>query len=185
MGIVVYSMSMSLDGYVEDPSGDFAFTEPEDEVHRLSNDQTRETSAFVFGRRLYEVMEEPWREMAAQDDLPEVYAEFARIYLETPRYVISDTLETVAEGVHLVRRADAESVILRLKEESEGLLGIGGPTLAGSLFDHVDEFRINVVPVTIGGGKPFFPPGRQVDLALVEERRFPSGTIHLRYRRAT
>lgn len=184
MGILVYSMSVSLDGFVEDTSGDFGFTEPETEVHRLSNDQTRDTSTFVFGRRLYEVMEQPWRDMAAQDDLPEVYAEFARLYLDIPRHVVSDTLDTAPDGVHVVRRTDAESMVLRLKEESEGLVGIGGPTLAGSLFDHIDEFRINVVPVILGGGKPFFPPGKRVDLELVEERRFASGTVHLRYRRA-
>ncbi|MGH8913745.1 MAG: dihydrofolate reductase family protein [Acidimicrobiia bacterium] len=184
MGKLIYSMSVSLDGYVEDPSGSIGFTTPDEEVHRRANDQTRETSAFLFGRRLYEVMEEPWRALAARDDLPDVQAEFARIYLETPRFVFSNTLESVPEGVQLVRSADSESVVRRLKEESEGFLGIGGPALAASLFDLIDEFRLNVVPVIIGGGKPFFPPGRQVDLELVEEHRFPSGTVYLRYQRA-
>jgi len=184
MGKVIYSMSVSLDGYVEDASGSIAFSAPEDEVHRRANDQTRETSAFLFGRGLYEVMEEPWRAFATRDDLPDVQAEFAQIYLDTPRYVFSDTLESVPEGVQLVRRADSESVVKGLKEESDGLLGIGGPTLAASLFDLIDEFRLTVVPVLIGGGKPFFPPGRHLDMELVEEHRFPSGTVYLRYQRA-
>lgn len=184
MAKVIYSMSVSLDGFVEDATGSISFSAPDDEVHQRANDETRETSAFLFGRRLYEVMEEPWRAMAAQDDLPDIPAEFARIYMETPRFVFSDTLESVPEGVHLVRRSESESVVRSLKEESEGLLGIGGPTLAASLFDFIDEFRLNVVPVLLGGGKSYFPAGRQVDLELVEERRFPSGTVYLRFQRA-
>jgi dihydrofolate reductase len=183
MGKLVYTMSVSLDGFVEDPSGGIGFTDPEDEVHRHANDQTRETSAFLFGRGLYEVMEEPWRELAARDDVSEVTSEFAGLYFQVPRYVFSDTLDSVPEGVHLVRSADAESVVRSLKEEFEGLLGIGGPTLAASLFDLIDEFRLRVVPVILGGGKPYFPPGRRLDLQLVEEHRFPSGTVYLRYQK--
>jgi dihydrofolate reductase len=163
-------MSVSLDGFVEDPSGGIGFTDPEDEVHRHANDQTRETSAFLFGRGLYEVMEEPWRELAARDDVSEVTSEFAGLYFQVPRYVFSDTLDSVPEGVHLVRSADAESGVRSLKEEFEGLLGI-------------DEFRLRVVPVILGGGKPYFPPGRRLDLQLVEEHRFPSGTVYLRYQK--
>jgi dihydrofolate reductase len=60
MGTLSYTMSISLDGYIEDVTGDIAFSEPDEEVHRFANQQTRETAALLFGRGLYEVMEEFW-----------------------------------------------------------------------------------------------------------------------------
>jgi dihydrofolate reductase len=114
MGTLTYSMSTSLDGYVEDPTGGIAFSEPDEEVHRFANQQTRETAAFLFGRGLYDVMEEYWTapERAGGE---EVEAEFAREYAATPRIVFSDSLESVAPGCRLVRRADARDEVVRLK----------------------------------------------------------------------
>jgi dihydrofolate reductase len=185
MGKVLYTMSVSLDGYVEDPNGSIEFTAPDDEVHRLANEQAREASAFLFGRRLYELMEGYWPAAEGRAELSAVEAEFARAYVETPRMVFSDTLERVAEGVRLVRSSDAVAEVTRLKQETDGHLDLGGPGLAASLLDLVDEFRLFVKPVAIGGGKPFFPVGRgELRLRLCEQRAFASGAVYLRYDRA-
>jgi dihydrofolate reductase len=181
MGKVLYSMQLSLDGYVEDAEGGFDFATPAEDVHRAANEQAREASAFLFGRRMYEIMEEPWTTAAQRDDLPPAEAEFARLYVETPRYVFSDTLSDVPDGVTLVRRADAVAQVTRLKRETDGYLDVGGPTLAASLLDLIDEIRLYVMPVTVGGGKPFIPPGAHLRLRLVEQRTFPSGVAFLRY----
>lgn len=183
MGKVLYSMIVSLDGYVEDPDGSIEFSVPDDDVHRMANEQAREASAFLFGRRLYEVMEEPWTTAASRDDTPDVEAEFARIYIKTPRIVFSDTLERVPEGIRLVRSNDAVAEVTRLKEQTEGDLDLGGASLAASLVDLVDEFRLYVMPVAVGGGKPFFPVGKKLHLRLVEHRAFASGAVYLRYER--
>jgi dihydrofolate reductase len=185
MGKVTYGMGVSLDGYVEDASGSFAFAAPDDELHRLANDQAREASAFLFGRRMYELMEGAWPPAARRDDLPEVEAEFARVYVETPRIVFSDTLSSVAEGARLVRRDEAVAEVTRLKDESDGHLDLGGAGLAASLIDLVDEFRLFVAPVAVGGGKPFFPQRRErLNLRLCEHRAFASGAVYLRYERS-
>jgi dihydrofolate reductase len=181
MGKVTYGMNVSLDGYIEDANGSIAFSEPDDDVHRHWSEQTRVASALLYGRRLFEVMEEPWKEIARQDDLPEVQAEFARAYFETPRYVFSDTLESVPSGVELVRSQDAVAVVTRLKVESEGPLGLGGAALAASLLDLIDEFRLIVTPVVLGSGKPFFPEGTELQLRLVDQHVFDSGTVYLAY----
>jgi dihydrofolate reductase len=183
MGKVLYSMIVSLDGYIEDPDGSIEFSAPDDDVHRMANEQARQASAFLFGRRLYEVMEEPWTTAANRDDLPDVEAEFAREYVKTPRIVFSDTLESVPEGVRLVRSTDAVAEVTRLKQQTEGDLDLGGPALAASLLDLIDEFRLFVMPVAVGGGKPFFPTGRSLRLRLVEQRAFASGAVYLRYDR--
>jgi dihydrofolate reductase len=185
MGEVIYSMGMSLDGYIEDPDGSIAFSAPDDEVHRLANEEARAAAAFLYGRRLYELMEGYWPTAATRPDLPEIEAEFARAYVRTPRIVFSDTLDSVSEGCTLVRSSEAVTEVKRLKRESEGSLGLGGASLAASLIDLIDEFRIWVNPVAVGGGKSFFPVGReQIRLRLAEHRAFASGALYLRYRRA-
>lgn len=184
MGKVIYSMGVSLDGYIEDASGGFAFAAPDEEMHRLANEQAREASAFLFGRRLYELMEGAWPAAVHREGLPDVEAEFARIYVKTPRIVFSDTLERVAEGARLVRRGDAVAEVTRLKEESDSHLGLGGAGLAASLTDLIDEFRLFVAPVAVGGGKPFFPPRPEpLELRLCEHRAFATGAVYLRYER--
>jgi dihydrofolate reductase len=183
MGKILYSMNVSLDGYVEDPNGSIAFSAPDEDVHRMANEQVRQASALLFGRRLYEVMEEPWTTAANRDDLPEVEAEFAQAYVKTPRIVFSDTVESVPEGVRLVRSRDAVVEVTRLKQRTEGDLDLGGPSLAASLLDLIDEFRLYVMPVVVGGGKPFFPAGTKLHLRLAEHRAFASGAMYLRYER--
>src|SRR3954463_7861771 len=182
MGTLSYTMSMSLDGYIEDRAGGIGFSEPSEEVHRFANQQTRETAAFLFGRGLYEVMEEFWTAPERADG-DEVEAEFAREYTATPRIVFSDSLDSVAPGCRLVRRADAVDEVVRLKEETDGDLTVGGAGLAASLLDLIDEFRPMVVPAFIGGGKPYFPIGADLRLRLIEQRTFRDGTVHLRYAR--
>jgi dihydrofolate reductase len=185
MGKVIYGMGVSLDGYIEDPHGDFGFAAPDEEIHRLANEWAREAAAFLYGRRLYEVMESYWPQAAARDDQPEVEAQFARAYVQTPRIVFSDTMDSVSEGARLVRSHDAVAEVTRLKQEIDGDLGLGGATLAASLIDLIDEFRMWISPVAVGGGTPFFPAtGSALRLRLREHRAFGSGAVYLRYERA-
>jgi dihydrofolate reductase len=184
MGSLVYSMIVSADGYIEDRNGNFDFAEPDEELHRLANEQTERAAVFLFGRGLFEVMEEPWTAAARQADIPEVEAEFAQAYVRTPRIVFSDTLRSVPAGVRLVRRADAVAEATKLKSATDGELALGGAGLAASLIDLVDEFRLFVLPVAVGGGKPFFPVGARLALRLVEHRALSSGAVYLSYERA-
>ncbi len=182
MGRLIYSFGVSLDGYVADADGGFGWSAPAPDAHRISNEQTRKAAAFLFGRRLYELMEGYWPAAAERDDVPEVEAEFARLYVETPRIVFSDTLAEVGTGARLVRSADAVAEVRRLKREA-GDLAVGGAALAASLFDEIDEFRLLVHPVVVGGGTPFFPVGRpHRPLALAESRTLDGGVLYLRYR---
>ena len=185
MGKLIYAMNVSIDGYVEDADGSIEFSAPDEELHRAFNEQAREASAFLYGRRLYEVMEAFWPTAERTQDLSEVETEFARAYVETPRIVFSDTLERVAEGARLVRSRDAVAEVTRLKAETEGHLDVGGPGLAASLADLIDEFRLFITPVAVGGGKPFFPARRErMQLRLADHRVFASGAVYLGYERA-
>ena len=120
-------------------------------MHRFANRQTREVAAFLFGRGLYEVMEEFWTAPERADG-HEVEAEFAREYAVTPRIVFSDSLESVAPGCRLVRRADAVEEVVRLKRETEGELSVGGAPVQAPV-------RARVARPSIGGssGQSFSP----------------------------
>jgi dihydrofolate reductase len=181
MGKVIYWMNTSIDGYIEDRNGGLDIFEPADDFHQAANDHVRRTAAFLFGRRLYEAMEAPWTQELGKDGAPDVEREFAQLYKETPRYVFSETLEAVPEGVTLVRRKDAESVVKRLKEETDGNLQLGGPELAVSLLDLIDEFWVYAFPVIAGAGKPYLPVEEEVQLRLVEQRSLASGIMFRRY----
>ena len=183
MARLVYSLGTSLDGFVEDAEGGFGWSAPAEDVHRLANEEVREAQALLYGRRMFEVMEPYWPQVAAEPDgHPEIEADFARAYVATPRIVFSDTLESAPEGVRLVRSADAVAEVTRLKQRPGGPLGIGGPGLAGSLVDLIDEFRLWVNPILVGAGKRYLPDGT-VELELLSARTMTGGVLYLRYGR--
>jgi dihydrofolate reductase len=178
-------MGVSLDGYIEGPDG-FAWGAPDAEQHRFHNQQAAELGLHVLGRRLYEVMsfwettEEP---TGAVDELDRAQAEFARIWKALPKLVFSTSLETVAGNTRL-SRADPVETVRALKEEDGGPIAVGGAELAATLDGLIDEYRLFVYPVVVGGGKCFFAEGTRADLELLETRTFGNRVVYLRYRRA-
>jgi dihydrofolate reductase len=181
---LIYSMGVSLDGYIAGPHGEIDWSAPDEELHRFHNQQARETGVFLFGRRMYETMTF-WETAEEQPSLPEVERDFARIYKETPKVVFSKTLDEVAGKTRLATGDSAEEVA-RLKEEPGPDLAVGGAGLASTMIRAglVDEFRLFVTPVVLGGGTPFFPPlDERIDLELVETRTFGSRVVYLRYDR--
>jgi dihydrofolate reductase len=116
---------------------------------------------------------------------PEPIVEFARMWRNMPKIVFSKTLQHVEHNSRLAG-SDLETEVAKLKEEVHGDLGVCGATLAGSFMTlHlIDEFRLFVRPIVLGGGKPYFPPlDRAVNLRLAETRTFPRGVVLLRYER--
>jgi len=182
---VIYSMGVSLDGFIEGPNRELDWSTPDEEVHRFWNDQARDTSAFLYGRRLYELMADYWPTADEDPSAPDYMAEFARIWGDVPKIVFSTTLEKVDWNSRLVRGNIAEEVAkLRLQPGKE--MSVGGPTLASSFMrlGLIDEYRLVVHPVVLGGGTPFFPElDEKIGLQLVETRTFGSGAVYLRYRR--
>ena len=169
-------MSVSLDGYVAGPDGDFGWSAPDEELHRFHNERVREVDVQLLGRRLYETM--VYWETADQDN--DVGREFAGIWQALPKIVFSSTLEAV-EGNTRLARGDVASELAGL----DGQVAIGGAGLAASAIDLIDVFQLFVCPVIVGGGTPFFPPlDEQISLELVETRTFASRVEYLHYRRA-
>lgn len=183
---LVYSMMVSLDGFVETADHKLDWVIIDEELHRFANDQARERGAFIYGRRLYELMADYWPTADADPSAPEYIVEFARIWKDKPKIVVSRTLESVEWNSRLVRD-DVAHEIARLKQQPGNELEIGGAGLASGVIPLglVDEYGLFVQPVVLGAGTPFFPPmERRLELTLVETKKFGSGVVYLRYRRA-
>ncbi|GAB2793215.1 dihydrofolate reductase family protein [Dyella kyungheensis] len=166
MAKLVYGLNQSLDGYVDH----MAFT-PHPSLFRHFIEQVREQTASVYGRRMYEVMRY-WDEDSP--DWGSEEREYAAAWRSQPKWVVSRTLQSVGPNATLVAD-DLEATVRRIKADLTGEIEVAGPELAQSLTDLglIDEYRIYVHPVVVGGGKPFFarpqPPLRLVASELIVE----------------
>jgi dihydrofolate reductase len=182
---LIYSMGVSLDGFIAGPAGEIDWSAPDEELHRFHNQQARETAVDLYGRRLYDVMTF-WETADERPSAPEHVLEFARIWKDTPKIVFSTTLEKVEGNARLVREGAGEEVA-RLKEQQGGDLAVGGAGLASTFMKLglIDEYRLFVSPVVLGAGTPYFPAlDERINLELVETRTFASRVVYVRYQRS-
>ena len=183
MGKLIYSAIASLDGYVADEAGKFDWAEPDEEVHRLVNDLERPVGTYLYGRRMYEVMAY-WETAHALPDQPPFVRDFAEIWQGADKIVYSKTLETAATAKTRIERDFDPETVRQLKASAERDITVGGPDLAAQAFKAglVDELQLFVAPVVVGGGKQSLPDDVRLELELLDERRFGSGVVYLRYR---
>lgn len=183
MGKLIYSLNVSLDGFVETPDHRLDWAVVDDELHAWFNDQTRTLQASLYGRRMYQVMAGYWPTAADDPDATETMRDFARIWLPLPKVVFSTTLQTVDFNSRLVS-GDVGERLAEIRSEFPGDLDVSGPTLAAAFLERglVDEFRMIVHPVLLGSGTPMFPALREpAGLQLLETRTFASGPLYLGY----
>lgn len=182
---VAYSMSMSLDGYIVGPDGGFDWSVPDEEVFQFALDEVRGVGVHLLGRKLYETM--LYWDTAPQDDsLDDKELEFADVWKGLQKVVFSTRLSEVSgANTRLASGSLAEEISRLRAEPGEGDIAIGGATLAAAAAASglIDEYRVRVYPVLVGGGTPFFPRAEQrVELEHVESRTFGSQVVYVRYR---
>jgi dihydrofolate reductase len=173
MAKLVFALNQSLDGYVDH----LAFA-PEPALFRHFIDDVRGLTGSIYGRRMYEVMRY-WDEDRPEWD--EERRDYAAAWRRQPKWVVSRSLKSVGPNATLVAD-DLEAAIRRLKAELDGEIEVSGPELARGLGDLglVDEYRMYMHPVVLGGGKPFFA-GPRPPLRLVSSDRFGENVIRLTY----
>jgi dihydrofolate reductase len=182
MAHLIYSAISSLDGYIEDEQGGFDWAAPDEETHQYINNLERAVGTYLLGRRTYETML-PW------DNDPNLAAEspimrdFAEIWQTAEKIVYSKTLNAVSTPKARLERTFDPQTIRQLKEVAVQDLLIGGPNLAAQAFRSglIDECHLYIVPILVGGGKPSLPAHLHLELDLLEQRRFASGIVFLRY----
>ena len=171
---LVYGLSQSLDGYVDH----MRLGPPPAAAFQHFIELVRGAAGFVHGRRTYEIMRY-WDE-----DRPEWDAgdhEFASAWRSRPKWVMSRSLGSVGPNATLVAE-DVERAIRRLKAELTGELLVGGPVLAHSLTQAglIDEYRLYLNPIVLGGGQPFFA-GPRPPLHLAASEMIADDVIRLTY----
>jgi dihydrofolate reductase len=189
MAKLIYAAMMSLDGHIEGEDGSFGWAEPDPEVHAHVNELQRSVGTNLYGRRMYETLS-AWETIGVGPDgspdtadLEPVFADFAELWRAADKVVYSGTLPSVWTARTRLERSFDVAAVRRLKESAERDLSVSGPDLARHAFRAglVDEVHAYVFPFVTGGGKPGLPPGGQLSLDLLDERRFSNGAVHLRY----
>ena len=180
MAELSYTAITSLDGYINDADGRFEWAAPDEEVHAFVNDLERSVGTYLYGRRMYEVM----RFWETVDDPEPVMRDYAGVWRAADKVVYSTTLDAPDTARTRVERAFDPEAVRRMKDEASSPLSVGGAGLAAHAFAAglVDEVGLLVTPIVVGGGTRALPDGVRLPLALVDEHRFASGVVYLRYR---
>jgi dihydrofolate reductase len=182
--MLIYSMGVSVDGFIADREGAFDWTVPSDELFRFHLAEVSELGAYLCGRRLYETMLVWETDPSLRDN--EARSAFADVWCALPKVVFSRTLDSVQGHARVAKGSVAEEVAAALAATDKDV-AIGGAGLAAAAIELglVDELRMFRHPVLVGGGTPFLPPVTEdVPLDLVETRTFGSRVIYERYGRA-
>jgi dihydrofolate reductase len=182
---LIYSMTVSLDGFIAGRDGAIDWSVPDEDLFGFHTEHVQEIGVHLCGRRLYETM--LYWETAEESPLAADQVEFARIWKALPKVVFSTTLQSVVGNTRLATGGVGEEVA-RLKEQPGKDIAVGGAGLARACMDLglIDEWRLFVSPVLLGGGTPYFPTlDERVDLELVETQTFGSRVVYLRYRRVS
>lgn len=173
----------TLDGMFDDPEPwelsfhQYAWCK---ELERFSLEQAEDVGALVFGRRTYEGMAAYWSTAEGET------ADFMNA---VPKYVFSRTLDHAAWANSTLVKEDAGDAMARLKKgPGKDLFVFGSADLSATLAQRglFDEYRIGLVPVTLGEGRPLFKPGSEpLKLALRESRPLGDRCLLLRYQPAS
>jgi dihydrofolate reductase len=183
MAKLIYSAISSLDSFIEDQDGKFDWAVPDEEVHTFINDLEGSVGTYLYGRRMYETMA-GWETDETLAEKSEFMADFARIWQAADKVVYSKTLDAASTNRTRIERDFDPDAVREMKASAGSDLAVGGPNLAAHAFNAglVDECHLFLAPIVVGAGKRSLPDDVRLDLALVAERRFGNGMIHLRYR---
>jgi dihydrofolate reductase len=183
MAKLIYSAICSLDGYVADERGEFAWSAPDEEVHRSVNDVERPVGTYLYGRRMYEVLL-AWETMPTGPEESPVTRDYAELWRAADKVVYSRTLPEVSSARTRLERDFDPDAVRQLVAGAGRDVSVGGPGLAGVALRAglVDEIHLYLNPVLVGGGTRALPAGVRLDLELVDEQRFGNGVVRVHYR---
>jgi dihydrofolate reductase len=169
MAKLVFGMSQSLDGYVDDAAGTLCMPRPSPALFRHFIDVVAGHAGCIYGRRIYEVMRY-WDDDRPEWDAPE--REFAVAWRRQPKWVASRTLASVGPNATLIP-GELDAFVRDLKATIDGELDVAGPTIAAAISPLIDEYRLYFRPYVLGAGKPYFagprPPLRLVATDHIED----------------
>jgi dihydrofolate reductase len=181
MGRLIYSLTTSIDGYISDKDGNFAWTQPSEEVLACVNGNLQNVGTFLLGRSMYETL-------AVWDTIPtdgqsEGMNDFAKIWRAAKKIVYSTSLSAVATADTTIERVFHSEAIQKVVSESAKDFNIGGPHLAAEAIKAgiIDEYHQFIVPLILGDGNYWLPKNVEMKLQLMTLQKFDNGSAHLQY----
>jgi dihydrofolate reductase len=182
---IIVLLSVSIDGFFEGPNHELDWQLVDDELHSHFNQVLSGMSVFLNGRVTYELMAKVWPTADQDPASTPPMVEFARIWRDMPKVVYSKTLERADWNASIVRDVVPEQV-KALKAQPGGDMVLGGADLVAAFMRHdlIDEFRLYLHPVILGGGRRLFESSDEPrQLRLAEARTFGNGVVLLHYQR--
>jgi dihydrofolate reductase len=179
---VIFTMSVSVDGFIETASGGIGWTSPDPELQHHFIDRESTIDTHLYGRRLYETMVAYWPKADENPSASKFDIEYARVWKEKRKIVFSKTLDQVSGNCQLFKGNISEE-INKLKAQPGKDMFVGGPNLASTFMKLglIDEYWLYVNPIILGGGKPMFPHlNGSINLLLMETHIFGSGVVLLK-----
>ena len=182
---LVAFMHVSLDGFVANPGGEMNWITIDDEIFTDAIILADNADTALFGRVTYQMMESYWPTVLLSDSSTELELQHAKWMENTNKIVFSETLEKVEwKNTRLINKNIPQEII-RLKERpGKKLMIFGSPRLTHSFMQWglIDEYRININPVVLGGGMPLFNILSRINLKLIATKIFRSGVTGLHYK---
>lgn len=192
MSEIIVHEFITLDGVIqapggvdEDTDGGFqhgSWTLPywDDAIGERFGQTMDTTGAFLLGRKTWQIHGTAFEAMAGDP--------FADAMNAMPKYVVSTTLSSASLWRNSTLISDnVIAAVTALKQEpGKDILIDGSSVLIQALAEHdlIDEYRLHVYPLVLGGGKRIFPAGKRINLALIETDTLATGVVYMRYRRA-
>jgi dihydrofolate reductase len=186
MGQVTLWMQMSLDGFAEGPDSNAQWPVVDEELSESFLDELAQADMFLYGRKTYEIVAAFWPWADADPAISEFYVKFARCWKRMPKVVFSRTLASAPWNTTVIRRNLVEEVAALKARPNCNMVLFGGPQTASTFmkYDLIDEYRLFVHPVLLGGGTPLFPTSiEKAGLELVDVVTFDSAVILVHYQR--
>jgi dihydrofolate reductase len=187
MGTTVYWMNVSMDLRIEHAPGEQgggSWMRIGDELHRAFNERAKQLKLMIQGRVIHETMESFWPNAATDATLPDYLQEYGRIWLATPKVLVSNTRREAEHNTRVIGGPDVLARLAALRRETDGTIGVGGATLATELLRNglLDEVLLFIHPVILGSGRPLFDDGSHlVHCELLEQATFEGGVVMHRY----
>jgi len=184
---VISLMHVSLDGFTAGPNGELEWAIVDEESYADVADLLTTVDTALYGRVTYQMMEGYWPTVSANPASTEDERHHARWIEQVQKIVFSRTLDSVTwNNTRLVKENIAEETA-RLKQlPGEDLMIFGSPSIVHALTQRgvIDEYRINVNPIVLGGGTPLFKErAGSIALELLEAKTYRSGVVGLHYRK--
>jgi dihydrofolate reductase len=184
---IIYWVHASIDGHIAGPNGEFDWPAVGPELFGYSDAMNEQVDTLMYGRVVWEVMAAYWPTADADPETTDDHARaFAPFWRQTPKVVLSRTLEQAGWDARVIGENLAEDVAQLKRQPGKDILLTGGARAAASLTELglIDDYRIVVHPVVLGGGIRLFPePTDRITMKLVDSRTFDSKTVLVRYER--